>query len=367
MPSSCLSKPSLNLGSNDNAKNRSSSYDAKLDKLCEVAVIVITYNGKRHLKECFDALLKQTYRDFDVYLVDNASSDNSSLYVSQNFLNVKIIRHERNYGFAEGYNRAIKCVNSKYIALLNDDTMVDSKWLEELTVAMNKDSQILAVGSKIFFYDNPNLVQHAGGKLTLIGAGIDIGFGDIDRSIYDEPRFVGTVCGGGMMVKKEFFERLGGFDGQYFAYFEDVDLCWRGWLQGYKTMYVPASIVYHKFGGSWGVRNSHSRVYYGTKNRFANIIKNLSAENLLLAIYSSIILDLVKAVSFLLKKQPINVSSMLKAYYQTLHLLPNYLRIRSNLQGRRSVSDKVLFNLGLLSTLSDSLREFRRLQKVTFQ
>jgi GT2 family glycosyltransferase len=336
-----------------------------LNKDAEIAVIVITYNGKRHLKECFNALLKQTCKNFEIYLLDNASSDGSSSFVRANFPQVKIIRFEQNYGFAEGYNRAINRVDSKYVVLLNDDTRVDSKWLEELTTAMNKGSKILAGGSKILFYNHPNLVQHAGGKLTFIGAGMDIGFGDEDCPAYDEPKNVGTVCGCGMIINKEFFERLGGFDDQYFAYFEDVDLCWRGWLQGYKTIYVPSSILYHKFGGSWGDRYSHNRIYYGTKNRFANIVKNLSAENLFLALYSSVITDFVKLISFLLRKQPDNVSSMLKAYYQTLRLLPNNLRIRFALQVRRSLSDKDLFNLGLFSMLPESLREFRRLQKVT--
>jgi GT2 family glycosyltransferase len=337
-----------------------------LDKNAETAVMVITYNGRHHLKECIDALLRQTSRNFEIYLVDNASADGSSVFVIKNYPQVKIIQHDKNYGFAEGYNRAIKHVNSKYIALLNDDTKVDPEWLEELTKAMNKDSKILAVGSKIFFYSDPSLLQHAGGKLTLIGAGIDIGFGDQDKPIYNEPKFVGTVCGGAMMVQREIYENIGGFDDRYFAYFEDVDLCWRAWLQGYKTVYVPTSIVYHKFGGSWGTRHSHNRVYYGTKNRFASMIKNFGIKNLMKGLYLSIFLDVYRVLLFLLKKKPENVRSILRAHCQTLKNLPRYLITRFHLQAKRKLSDKNLFDLGLFLSFPESLHEYRRLKEADF-
>jgi GT2 family glycosyltransferase len=337
-----------------------------LNKNADIAVIVITYNGRRHLKECFNALLEQTYKNFEIYLIDNASSDGSSSFVHENFPQVNIIRFEKNYGFAEGYNRAINRVNSKYTVLLNDDTKVDSKWLEELTKAMNDDTQILAAGSKIFFYDKPSLIQHAGGKFTITGAGIDSGFGEKDQVLCNKPKYAGMVCGCAMMLRKELFESLGGFDNQYFAYFEDVDICWRGWLWGYKTVYVPTSIVYHKFGGSWGKRSSHNRVFYGTKNRFANILKNFGGRNLILAVIATCIFDFVKVTSFLLENQKKSVLAVLKAYYQIFLNLPNYMRIRGKVQSKRKLSDKDLFKLGLFLTLPESLREFKRLQEINY-
>jgi GT2 family glycosyltransferase len=333
-----------------------------LEKDAEIAVIVITYNGKQHLEECIEALLKQTSENFTIYLIDNASTDGSSLFVSKKYPQVKVIQHEKNYGFAEGYNRAIKYVNSKYIALLNDDTKVDPKWLEELTKAIKQDSKIFAVGSKIFFYTHPTLLQNAGVKPTLIGTGIDVGYGSQDIPEYNQMKPVGAVCGGAMMLRRKIFGELGGFDSRYFAYFEDVDLCWRGWLQGYKTLYVPTAKVFHKFGGSWGGPNSYNRIYYGTKNRYANMIKNLGVKNLLLAFYVSFIFDYLRGFSFSLKKQNKNVLSMFQAYYRVFQLLPTYVSTRISIQKRRILSDNDLLKTGLLSTLPESLSEFRRLK-----
>jgi len=330
----------------------------------EVAVLVITYNGKRHLKECFDSLLNQTFGSFDIYLVDNASSDGSSSLVREDFPIVKIIRHKRNFGFAKGYNLAVKNVSSKYVVFLNDDTKVDPRWLEELVKAISRDPKVLAAGSKIFFYNRPDIIQHAGGKLTLIGAGIDIGFGDKDRPEYNEVKCVGMVCGGSMIIRKDLFDDLGGFDDRYFAYFEDVDVCWHGWIQGYKTLYVPSSIVYHKFGGSWGSRHSYNRLYLGIKNRFANMIKNMSFKSLLFGVSLSLSLDSLKAISFLSKKQVKSVFSMMKAYFEVIHLFPEYLSVRVKLQAERKLSDKELFDLGRFLSLPGSIGEFKRLQRL---
>lgn len=333
----------------------------------KVSVIVITHNGKRHLKECFESLKKQTYKDFDAYLLDNASTDGSSDYVNKNFPWVKIIRFDKNYGFAEGYNRAIKIVDTEYVALLNDDTKVDPKWLEELVKAIESDKTLFAVGSKILFYDRPEIINHAGAKMTPIGAGFDVGFGEKDSPKFSVHKYVGAVCGAAMLMRKDIFEKLGGFDRDYFAYFEDLDLCWRAWLKGYKVMYVPTSIVYHKYGGSWGGRTSAQRIYYATRNRLANIMKNFEFVNMIRGLFMSLCFDLIRIVMFLIRRELNNVTAIFKANMDFIKWITVLLEKRRSVQKSRVISDKWLYKAGLILPLVECIKEFRKLERLNVE
>ncbi|MEM2359162.1 MAG: glycosyltransferase family 2 protein [Candidatus Jordarchaeales archaeon] len=326
----------------------------------KVSVIVITHNGKRNLEECFVSLEKQSYRTFDVYLLDNASTDGSSDYVARNFPWVKILRFDKNYGFAEGYNKAIDIVKSEYIALLNDDTVVDPKWLEELVKAICEDEKVFAVGSKIFFRDEPDIIQSAGLKATRVGLGIDMHFGEKDDPSLRE-KFIG-VCGAAMLLRREIFRKLGGFDENYFAFLEDLDLCWRAWLSGYKTLLVPTSIVYHKYGGSWGKRMTPKRTYFSQKNSLCNIVKNFEVGNLVLGLILYFIYAMVLLTLFLTRKQKENIYSLLRGMKDAFKELKTTLKKRKIVQAARVVPDKFLFNHGLIAEISESIREFLRLK-----
>jgi GT2 family glycosyltransferase len=328
-----------------------------------VSVIVITHNGKHFLKNCFTSLLRQTYGNFVPYLLDNGSSDGSSEYVRENFPLVKILRFNRNLGFSKAYNEAIKRVNSKYIVLLNDDTIVDTRFLEELIKVMESDDKIFAAGSKIFLLDEPNILNHAGGALSIIGAGIDIGMGHIDAPMFNQLKEVGYVCGAAMIIRRDYFIELGGFDEDYFAYFEDVDLCWRAWLKGYKCIYVPSSIVYHKYGGSWGKRKSPIRVFLGTRNRLYNIIKNFELRNMLIAFFGSIIFDALRFLLLIKNKRHYAALGILRAYQVFLKRIRKFIEKRYIISFQhRKLSDKQLKNKGIFLSLKDCLRIFLELE-----
>jgi len=327
----------------------------------KVAVIVITHNGKKYLKQCFESLLNQSYKDFEIFLLDNASTDGSSDFVRQNFPKVKIIRFNRNLGFSKGYNRAIGMVDADYIALLNDDTKVHFRWLEELVKAINIDKRVAAVGSKILFYQNPAVVQHAGGKITPIGAGMDIGFGEPIDGKYNIKRYVGYVCGAAMLIDKKIFEEVGGFDEDYFAYFEDVDLCWRFWLHGYKVLYVPTSIVYHKFGGSWGGRLTVPRLFFSHLNKLRNTIKNFELKNVFIGIVLNVLFDFIRILFLLKRRKFIEIMFIIKAWMVFLKDL-KYLHLkRVKIKKGRRIPDDLLLKSGLICSLSEGLQTFLKL------
>ena len=329
-------------------------------KKLKVAVLVINYNGKHYLRECLESLKNQTYKDYDVYVVDNGSVDISVEYVKGHFPWVKIIAFRENLGFAKAYNEAIKKVDADLVALLNNDTRVDRKWLQELVNAILEDGLIAAVGSKILLYDNPQLLNHAGAKITPIGGGFDIGLYRQDASEYNIKKPVGAVCGAAMLVKKDVFLEMGGFDDDFFAYFEDTDFCWRAWLYGYKVIYVPTSVVYHKFGGSWG-HSSPEKVFLGEKNRLSSMIKNAEWINLISGLFLTIFFNIIRIMFYSRNRAQNMVLSIIRA---DLWILKNIRKIMNKriLQKKRVVKrDHTLFELGIIASVRESIREFFRL------
>ncbi|MEM2971945.1 MAG: glycosyltransferase family 2 protein [Candidatus Bathyarchaeia archaeon] len=325
----------------------------------KVAVLVINYNGKHYLRECFESLKNQTYSDYDVYVIDNGSVDGSVEYVKMHFPWVKIIAFRENLGFAKAYNEAIKVVDADFVALLNNDTRVDKKWLQELVSAILSDNLITAVGSKILLYDNPQLLNHAGAKITPAGGGFDIGLYQRNHEKYDKKREVGAVCGAAMLVRKNLFMKIGGFDENFFAYFEDVDFCWRALLYGFKILYVPTSIVYHKLGGSWGRSLSPERVFLGERNRLLSVIKNFGLVNLIKALLISIPYNIIRIILFV--RVRCGVSSIFSADLWILRNMGKIIHERRIIQGNRAIYDRTLFEHGFIASIGESIQEFFRL------
>lgn len=344
------------------------NYQGRLSNILpKISVLVLNYNGFRFLDKCFESLGELHYPDYEVILVDNASNDGSVAYVRQKFPWVKLVIHEENYGFCEGYNRSIAFAEGEYLAFLNNDTRVDPNWLAELASAV-QEHQADICSSKMLSLDNPEVISSRGGKITPIGTGYDIDFNSRDSKGEDNKlTFVGAVGSGAMLIRKATFLEIGGFDPDYFAGVEDLDLCWRAWLKGYKVIYVANSIVYHKVGGSWDSRHSSSRIFLGQKNRLANIIKNFEFTNVIKGLALSLAYDLVRVVIFLARGEFRNILALANGIICFIKELPKTLRKRKTIQRDRRISDKELYHLGLISPLNDCINEFIRLEKTTGQ
>jgi len=331
--------------------------------LPEVAVAVLNFNGKHYLKDCLDSLSRQSHRSYSVYVIDNGSTDGSVDFVREEFPWVQVIAFDRNYGFAEAYNRAIKTLRFDFIALVNNDVAVDGEWLEKLVEQVLKDESIAAWGSKILLWGDRERLNHAGGKFTLIGAGYDVGWYEKDSEEYNRGGYVGSVCGAAMIVRRDAFIRIGGFDRDFFAYFEDTDFCWRAWLYGFKVVYVPSSVVYHKFGGSWGSVYGGYRVFLGERNRLLTMFKNFEFGRLLRAMILSVFYVTVRSVGALRRRRVDNVSALLKAHLWLLSNLRKVLVKRALVQGGKKVSNATLERLGFIAGWSEAFREFRRVKR----
>lgn len=231
--------------------------------MAAISVVILNFNGKRYLEKCLSSLDAQTYEDFEVIVVDNASSDESVDYLKAQFPWVRIVKNENNLGFAGGTNSGIRQAQGKYILTLNNDTQVDKRFLEYLIGPMQSDKSVGMCASKMLFLDSR--INSAGICLSRSGASWDRGMFEPDQGQYDSPEEVFGPCAGAALYRREMLEEIGLFDEDFFLYMEDVDLAFRGRLAGWRCVYVPQAKVYHHHGGTAGFRSDLS-VYYGNRN-----------------------------------------------------------------------------------------------------
>ncbi|PIP12419.1 MAG: glycosyl transferase, partial [bacterium (Candidatus Stahlbacteria) CG23_combo_of_CG06-09_8_20_14_all_40_9] len=246
----------------------------------KVSIIIVNWNGRYFLRECLDSVFRQTYPSYEVIIVDNGSTDDSVKFVLENYPQVKVIKNEKNYGYAKGNNIGIREGSGKYVVTLNNDTEVAKNWLEELVRVAESNSRIGICASKQLNYHNRRIIDAAGCYLTKYAAGKNIGLGEFDCGQYDSLREIFGASGASAFYRKKMLEEIGLFDEDYFLYEEELDLCWRAKLSGWKCIFVPGAIVYHIKSSS--VMNSPYRYgYYTQRNRLFNIVKNFSLRTLI--------------------------------------------------------------------------------------
>ncbi len=212
----------------------------------KVAIVILNFNGKHHLQGCFESLEALDYpRDrFEIVLVDNGSSDGSTGFVERNFPSVRQLINEDNVGFSAGCNQGAKAASdAAVLVFLNNDMRVEPSWLPEL-VAPLVEGRCQATTAKMLSWDG-KLIDSAGGGMNFHGIGIQKGYRDVPGPQHDKPGPSLFACGGAMAVCAETFHDVGGFDEEFFAYYEDVDLGWRMWVLGHRIEYVPAAVCYH--------------------------------------------------------------------------------------------------------------------------
>jgi GT2 family glycosyltransferase len=248
--------------------------------LPKVSIIIVNWNGKRYLKECFDSVFSQTYPNYEVVFVDNGSTDGSVEYIETNFPQTRIVRLDKNYGFAApnniGIKEAFKNPEVKYIATLNNDTKVDPNWLKELmNVSIeHENDEIGMYASKMLFYNNPNMINSTGISINMAMSATDRMSCEIDNLKNNHIEEIFGPCAGAALYSRTLLEDIGLFDEDYFAYLEDVDLAWRARLRGWECLYVPTAIVYHNHS-STGIEGSSFKLFHLGKNKIQTLIKNL--------------------------------------------------------------------------------------------
>jgi GT2 family glycosyltransferase len=266
-----------------------------------VSVIILNYNGEPHLEACLRSLEEMTFpRDrVEVIVADNASTDRSLDLVRSRFPRVHVREHTENLGFSSGNNRAAEGATGRYVAFLNNDTRVDPGWLEPLVETLDRHPDVVCAGSKVLSFDGDR-VLFTGGSLNFAGFGFQTGLGDpLDDHGSDEPREILFATGCAMLARRDEFLRTGGFDDDYFAYYEDVDLGWRWWVLGHRVLLVPASVVHHKGDASFRHSASEAKQRLWNRNVLISMMKNYEEPNLRQFLPCALLLTIERALYFL--------------------------------------------------------------------
>lgn len=303
----------------------------------QVAVVILNWNGKSFLEKFLPNIIKYS-QGAQIVVADNQSSDNSVAFLKENFPEVNIIINPSNDGFAKGYNLALKQVQAEFYVLLNSDVEVTQNWIEPIINLMQSDSKIAACQPKILDYNQPSKFEYAGASGGFIDKyGYPFCRGRIfnvleeDKGQYDTTKEVFWATGACMFVRAEAFWKVGGFDDDYFAHMEEIDVCWRMKNIGYQIFIEPKSKVYHVGGGTLN-KLSPRKTFLNFRNNLITLTKNTSPRFLFFKIIYRMILDGVAAFKFLLEGNGSHFFAVIKAHFSFYKLLPSTLKKRDDMR-----------------------------------
>ncbi|MDP4227071.1 MAG: glycosyltransferase family 2 protein [Bacteroidota bacterium] len=240
----------------------------------KVSLIILNWNGKEDTAECLESLKHITYSNYEIILIDNGSTDGSVKYFQEYFPDIEIIENRENLGFAEGNNVGIRRAIGKsadYVLILNNDVIVDPEFLNKMIEVAENNKLAGAIGSKIYHYYDPEIIDRPNKKINLWTGNFRIFTSIKDNGNDDKAEEVGCITGCCMLIKTQLIKEIGGFDPEYFLYWEETDLCIRITKYGYKIIYVPKAKIWHKIESSGGSRTSY---YYYGRNIFRFMKKN---------------------------------------------------------------------------------------------
>jgi len=241
--------------------------------MAKVTIIIPNFNGRFLLEDCLPSIFVQTYKDFEICVVDNGSHDDSCSYLASHFPQIRIIRFKKNLGFAKAVNEAIRKTNSPYVVLLNNDTVVEKNWLLNLVSAADSHVEVASVAPKMLSFFKKSIIDGAGDTINIVGQPYPIGRGERDGKNYNLAKYILGATGGASLFKRVALEKVGLFDEDFFFYFEDVDWALRSQILGFKSWYEPKAVVYHRFGET--AKKFYRRMeYLRFRNTIYLVLKN---------------------------------------------------------------------------------------------
>ena len=295
-----------------------------------VAVVILNWNGRKFLEKFLPSVMASSYNNFFVVVADNGSDDDSIHFLKEFYPQVTILLNGANYGFAKGYNEALKLVKADYFVLLNSDVEVPLHWIEPVIKVMEADDLIAACQPKILSYTDKKMFEYAGA----CGGWIDrYGFPfargrlfdtcEMDNGQYNSVQQVFWATGACLFIRAKIFNEVKGFDEYFFAHQEEIDLCWRLQHAGYKIFVQPASIIYHVGGGTLAKGNKR-KTYLNFRNNLVMTAKNLSVPNALWIIPFKISLNKIFACKALLAGDVETFAAVFKAHFHFIKWLLVY-------------------------------------------
>lgn len=301
----------------------------------KLAVVILNWNGAKILPTYLPSVIKYSKQEgVEVILADNASEDDSLQLMHDSYPEIRCIELDQNYGFAEGYNQALKEVEAEYYMLLNSDVEVTENWLTPLIQFMDKNKDVAACGPKILDYKDKSLFEYAGAAGGYIDKyaypfcrGRIMNNVEPDNNQYNDNKDVLWVSGCALMIRSELYREHGGLDKGFFAHMEEIDMCWRLSNRGYRITNIPESVVYHLGGATLKVGSPH-KVYLNFRNSLLALYKNTDEKTFRKLIKRRRLLDFSAAFKFFLTDGPKHYEAVIRAHEDFAKLMPKYTTVR---------------------------------------
>ncbi len=313
-----------------------------------VSVIVVNYNGLSFLKGCFDSLLASAGPDTELLMVDNGSTDESVAFMERHYPRVRIIKSATNLSYSGGNNLGIRHARGQYVVLLNNDTEVTPGWLEPLLDELGSDERIAACQPKVLDMTNRKAFEYAGaagGFMDRLGypflRGRIFDTVEEDTGQYQSPVDLFWTSGVAMAIRRDVLDEAGMLDEDFVLHMEEIDLCWRLHLLGYRMRVRTDAVIYHYGGGTLG-RERASKMYYNHRNSVFMLLKNYSLARLLWVLPARFLLDLVLIIKLLLTLDPKRAAVVVGAYLWLIFHPRLIFRKRREVQHLRKVDDKAV-------------------------
>lgn len=310
--------------------------------MIRVAVVILNWNGRGMLERFLPSVVEYSVSDeslsVSVVVADNGSSDDSVVFMREYYPQVQLVLLDKNYGFAEGYNRALAQVEADYYVLLNSDVECTQHWIAPVVAMMERDPQVAIAQPKLMMYDQKDTFEYAGGAGGFIDSyGYPFCRGRIfstleqDHGQYDDECNIFWATGAAMFVKASIFHQLGGLDGDFFAHMEEIDFCWRTLNSGYTVRYCPLSVLYHVGGGTLP-KSSPFKTRLNFRNNLSMLYKNLPDERMKKVLRRRMLLDGIAALKFLLQGHVGEFNAVREAHREYRSLLPQLKEKRAALK-----------------------------------
>jgi len=303
-----------------------------------VSIIIVSYNGLKNIDACLKSVESQSYKRFEAIVVDSASNDGTPEYISRYYPYVKLVRSERNLGYSGGNALGLKHAQGDFVAILNQDVILDKDWLLELLRCAERHQEAGIIASNVLLHSNPSIANAYGNEVHFTGLTFSRFLGKLRSDFKEE--YVIAPCGAAFMIRRKMIDDVGFIEGTFFMEFGDVDLALRGWLHGWKCVITPTAEAYHKFV----LKMTPQRYFILERGRYLILLKNFTYRTLVFILPSLMLTEMLTWAYALLYGKNYLVSKI-EAYRWVLKKLPRIIKNREKVQKFRRTTDKTLLEL----------------------
>ena len=312
----------------------------------KIAIVILNWNGKKLLEKFVPSVVNNsTLENVVLYVADNASSDDSNTFLNKNYPQINIIQNKQNSGFAKGYNEALKNINEDILCLLNSDIEVSENWLTPILNVFKNEPNTAIIQPKILDYKNKLKFEYAGaggGFVDKLGYPYCRGrlFDNLeeDKGQFNDNESIFWASGACFFIRNKVYKKLKGFDNQYFAHQEEIDLCWRVQNLGLNIKYIGTSTVFH-VGGATLKESNPRKTFLNFRNSLFTLVKNLPSKKIIPIIFTRLILDGIAGVKFLVELKPKHTWSIIKAHFSFYYHFPQMLKKRKQITQKKNYSN----------------------------